>query len=187
MRFFIASKINDEYIDVLLKFNSFVKNSKFEVYNKLKFVEKENIHLTYFFLGDIIDDEHKYNLMKSFEIFKNLNKIKFFSTRLGYFPDKEKIKVIWADVDKEASEMLNDIHLKTKDILNRNKIYTNENFVPHITLARVKSLLFKDEVSHISQFQFDKAFGFFENIALMNSVLSSRGPKYETVFEVKLL
>ncbi|MCX7648207.1 MAG: hypothetical protein N2Z60_06315 [Elusimicrobiales bacterium] len=49
MRFFIASKINDEYIDVLLKFNSFVKNSKFEVYNKLKFVEKENIHLTYFF------------------------------------------------------------------------------------------------------------------------------------------
>ncbi len=67
MRIFIASKINNNYLEKISEIFIFFKKLKIE--RKLKPVELNNIHLTHFFLGDILNEEKLNILKKSFEIF----------------------------------------------------------------------------------------------------------------------
>ena len=186
MRIFIASKLSSNYSEILTPSFEFFK--KKGIISKLKPVKLDNIHLTYSFLGDIIGEEKleelKIDIKKNFENFK---KIEFFFKKVDFFPDKKKPKIIWASVDDNSSQELKNIYIKIKEVLNKNSVFTNENFVPHITLARVKTILLKGEIEKILSFEFENKNCFFENIAIMDSNLTSKGPEYRTLFEVNFI
>ena len=104
----------------------------------VKWVNIENIHLTLRFIGPtVIDEISKLNSMLE-NVSKNFQDISLEINGTGCFPKEERPRVIWLGVKGEI-EKLNDLVVS----INKNLAdmgYPNEdrNFVPHITLGRIK-------------------------------------------------
>ncbi|MEF3280086.1 MAG: RNA 2',3'-cyclic phosphodiesterase [Elusimicrobiota bacterium] len=185
MRTFIASQPDKIFIDKITQFEKYLKVNR--IIDKIKIASSQNIHLTYIFLGDIVDEKNINNIKSIFSNFNNLPKIRFSAKKLGFFPCLQNPRVIWADIDKSAFNALIDIYKTIKKTLTDIGIYSNEEFVPHITLGRVKKKIFEKEITCLKSFEFNQMDGIFENIALFSSVLTPSGPIYNKLFEVKLI
>jgi len=180
MRLFIASQFSDDYIEDVSKIIDLL-NKDFS--SSLKIVSPKNIHITYSFLGDILDEKDIPFLKRIIDKFRGLEKINFQSKSIGFFPSPHKPRVIWVDCDEYSSRKLIEIHTLIRKELASNRIYTDDNFKPHITLARVKKLLFNEEIKKISDIKIDLK-GSIKNIVLFNSNLMPKGPIYEKIYEV---
>ena len=180
MRIFIASQISDDYIEKISKIINLLDRN-FSL--SLKFVSLKNIHITYFFLGDILDEKDMPLLKSIIDKFKDTKKIEFASKTIDFFPSKKKPRVIWLDCDDTASEKLTYIHDVIKEGLISNRIYIEDNFKPHITIARVKRMLFDNEIKKIEDIKIDFN-GIIKNIVIFNSILTPKGPIYEKIHEI---
>ncbi len=150
----------------------------------LKPVERENIHLTLKFLGNV-------NAGKLEEVKAALAKVTFppFSLEIkgaGAFPNLKRMNVIWVGVGEGWSQV-ELIYEQTEKILHLLGFSRETRpFSPHITAARVKSSRKRDEIAAFLGHLTDESFGTFpvESVRLKQSVLSPSGPKYSTLFEV---
>jgi len=183
MRLFIASQFSEDYIKEIEGFVSFLDKN---FCRSLKIVIPSNIHLTYVFLGDLVDEKDIPFLKDVLEKFRDMRSIEFYSRKVGFFPSSKTPRVIWLDIDENASKKLIEIYSNIKNKLQTNRIYTDDRFVPHITVARVKGMLFDNDVRKIMDLNVDYK-GVIKNIALFNSTLTQGGPLYTKIFEVDLL
>lgn len=151
--------------------------------NVVKMVEMENMHLTLKFLGELpqssvnrIMDGLKSLKFKPFKIeFKGL----------GVFPNLNYIRVVWVGVG-EGVDRLEDLHNQVNTIL-RKLGFVEEEFSPHLTIARVKAIRNKPGLIKILNDYRDTSFGHIEvnSVRLKRSTLTSRGPIYDTIMEVR--
>lgn len=150
----------------------------------LKPVERENIHLTLKFLGNV-------GATRLDEIKSALAQVTFppFSLEIkgaGAFPNLKRMNVIWVGIEEGWSQV-ELIYEQTEKLLHQLGFSRETRpFSPHITVARVKSGRKRDEIAAFLGHLIDESFGTFnvENVRLKQSVLSSSGPKYSTLFEV---
>lgn len=151
----------------------------------LKPVEDENLHITLRFIGEVEDEVVR-------KVCEALREIKFkaFGVRvkgLGAFPTVARPRVIWAGVAEGSRELVS-LHLDVERKLRSLGIPPErEEFVPHITLARVKSPRKSRELADAIARYADYDFGFFEasRFVLKESTLTPRGPIYKDVCEVR--
>ena len=134
------------------------------VRGRVKFVEKENLHLTLRFLGEV--DPNR--------IIKALEDVEFepFTVKLegvGFFPNEKFVRVVWIGVGK-GSEEIERLHEEVEKRLGK-----DERFVPHVTVARAKGRV---EVLK-KEFSSDE----FEvgSFSLFKSTLTPKGPIYEVI------
>ena len=150
----------------------------------LKPVERENIHLTLKFLGDV-------SVTKLEEIKSALAQVTFppFSLEIkgaGAFPNLKRMNVIWVGVGEGWSQV-ELIFEQTEKLLHQLGFSCETRpFSPHITVARVKSGRKRDEIAAFLGHLTDERFGTFpvRSVRLKQSVLSPSGPKYSTLYEV---
>lgn len=150
----------------------------------LKPVERENIHLTLKFLGNV-------GATQLDEIKSALAQVTFppFSLEIkgaGAFPNLKRMSVIWVGIEEGWSQV-ELIYEQTEKLLHQLGFSRETRpFSPHITVARVKSGRKRDEIAAFLRHLTDESFGTFnvENVRLKQSVLSPSGPKYSTLFEV---
>jgi len=149
----------------------------------VKLVEKENLHLTLHFLGEI-DDTMKGEVTQAMEKV-NCRKFEMSCNRVGAFPSRNYIRVIWVGVD--APE-LKSIHDQLGGELARLG-FKREDFSPHITLARVKFLKDKTKLIEFLETNAETELGdcTVDRILLKKSMLTPKGPVYENVYEKKLI
>ena len=149
----------------------------------LKPVERENIHLTLKFLGNI-------SARKLEEIKSALAQVTFppFSLEIkgaGAFPNLKRMIVIWVGVGEGWSQV--ELIFEQTEKLLHQLGFSRETrpFSPHITVARVKSGRKRDEIAAFLGHLAEESFGTFpvESVRLKQSVLSPSGPKYSTLFE----
>ncbi|RLF13717.1 MAG: RNA 2',3'-cyclic phosphodiesterase [Thermoprotei archaeon] len=145
-------------------------------------VERENIHLTIRFLGEIP--------VRTLEMVKEImSKVKFSKFKMelkgiGAFPTLGRPRVIWIGIS-EGSEQVIQIYNQIEGELRRIGFpKERESFIPHVTIARVKrytpaliKYLRDLHEIEIGEVEVDK-------IRLKKSTLTSRGPIYETLYEV---
>jgi 2'-5' RNA ligase len=168
MRYFIAIDLPEDVSGYLAT----VQQDIGQKYAGVKYVERENLHITFKFLGEI---DH------AAEVKKKLESTAFepFSVKLdkiGAFPNLNNPRVIWVSV-RPTDKIL--------DIYNRvDKLITggDDRFNPHITIGRLKFIkdkpLLKDLLSGIKIEPMDFV---IDSIRLKNSILTPRGPIYENV------
>lgn len=183
MRSFIAIPCPDELKNKILEFQDQLKNT-----GKIKFVERENIHLTLKFLGDVPENEIK-EIIEILDLIskdENNKKFKINLCGAGAFPDENYIKILWIGVSSGREEIL-DLHRQIDFQLKSIDFKKDKKFHPHFTIARVKFLKTEDkkEVQKVLLENSGTAFCDFEvcGFKLMRSELNSSGPIYSVVKE----
>jgi 2'-5' RNA ligase len=176
MRVFIAIEVSDELREKMVSLQKQLS------IDGVKLVEKENLHLTMHFLGEI-DESMKDKVIKAMDKL-NCRKFEMSCTGVGAFPSKNYIRVIW--VGAEAPE-LKQIYDQLGTEFARLG-FKQEQFSPHITLARVKFLKDKEKLSEFLEENEGIEIGEckVEGVFLKKSTLTPKGPIYENVYEKKL-
>lgn len=150
----------------------------------LKHVEPHNLHLTLWFLGEIMEQR----LSVLMDALKGL-RFKRFSISLkglGYFPGGNRINVIWVGVE-DGEGNLRKVHSELVRILRPlNFIPEERGFSPHLTVCRVRSprekarlieLINKNKELWLGSQQVDR-------VCLKKSTLTPKGPIYEDLLVV---
>ena len=157
-------------------------------HERLNWVKPENMHLTMKFIGEtpasmvppIIDVLEK--------ITKKQSKFKLDFNRTGIFGSSYKPKVLWLGCN-EYSEPLQEL---AKETIQQFKTLgfpaDRQNFVPHLTLARINYLvdkaLFQNIVQQIPQKTYlNPEIG---SVILYESILRKEGPVYKIIREFQL-
>ncbi|MDP6648237.1 MAG: RNA 2',3'-cyclic phosphodiesterase [Candidatus Woesearchaeota archaeon] len=171
MRVFIAIEIPEIIKGYIAELQEKIDNKN----NKIRHVNKNNIHLTLKFLGEVQPNNLE-------EIKNNLKKITFepFSVVLngvGIFPNDKHIRVVWVGLKPEGPvlELQKEIDENLKKLFKKEK-----NFKPHLTLARVKFIEDKKQfVDKLKKIKVENKNIDIKNFRLIKSTLTESGPIYE--------
>jgi len=146
-----------------------------------KFVERENLHLTITFLGDIRDDEVNSIKGKLDMITKNIKKFEIILSGLRVIPNEYYIRVLGVGV-KDYEKIINLIK-NVGEVIGGKYYETNK-----LTLCRVKKVKDKKMLRDFIEKNRNVEIGNFEvkSIALVESVLTRSGPLYKTLHEFEL-
>ncbi len=171
MRCFIAIELEKDIINKIEDLKS-----EFNM-DGIKLVEKENLHITVKFLGEI--DDNTLEKIKMLDL--PIEPIESRVGHVGVFPSEDYIRVIWIgasnliELFKNIDRLLSELGFKEEN-----------EYIPHITIGRVKFLrnkndkkLLKDKIKKYKNVEL----GTFKvkNIVLMKSLLTNQGPKYFTI------
>ena len=154
-----------------------------------KWTSKDNLHITLEFLGDLTDIEIGDACLAVKEVAKRHKSFNIVLNKILYGPpEKNPPKLVWANGEK--SEDLADLKEDLQDVLLEKIAFRPEgkNFIPHITLARILEMEFRnfdlDERPEINE-DIDLLFT-VESIEVMESELKRGGPVY-TILESHIL
>ncbi len=152
----------------------------------MKPVEDHNLHITLRFLGEIpaglVEDIYANILARL-----RFQKFRIRLVGVGAFPSVTRPRVIWVGV-REGSEILERLYREIEGGLRRLGFRPErEQFVPHVTLARIKGSRNLDKVVRLLNEYADYEIGEIEvdAVRLKQSILTPRGPIYRTLKEVK--
>ncbi len=165
MKLFIASPIIlNDYASIQEDFKDIIEG---------KWVEEQNLHLTWVFLGDIDDDKPVINKLKEISPLENSIDIK----ELGYFGRPPKIFFT-----KSEEKIL---YYKAREF--RDSGFDLYRFKPHMTLCRIKTILdYKVYKERLKTYR-ERSLGvILPEINLYESTLSSKGAQYSCRYTIKL-
>ncbi|MFQ6053577.1 MAG: RNA 2',3'-cyclic phosphodiesterase [Candidatus Bathyarchaeia archaeon] len=149
----------------------------------LKCVERQNIHATLKFLGDV--REGLVGELKRIVSGMMFNAFRVELRGLGAFPNLRRPRVVWVGIT-DGVEELSDISRRLEsEFEGLGFRREGRRFSPHITLARVRSGRNRDRLVDEVMASADEVFGEFqvEHVRLKKSVLTPRGPIYSTLAE----
>ena len=149
----------------------------------LKIVQPEIMHLTLRFLGEI----PQATVQRIIEMMGDLRFSPFEAqfSGVGVFPNIRRISVVWVGITK-GEEALAGIFQQLEPKLRQIGLPPdNKGFSPHLTIARVKSGLNKEQLAKSIEKMRDVEFGSMEvkSVRLKKSTLTPRGPIYTTLHE----
>ncbi len=181
VRSFISIDLEDQRI--LSEVDS-VLSSLLSIGADLKPVERENIHATLKFLGNV--ETAKLSQVKTALDEADFSKFALEVKGAGAFPSLGRINVIWIGLGEGWSQVQLIYEQIEKSLSELGFRREARGFSPHMTIARVRSGRKRDEMANFVHRLSDKAFGTFtvDRVRLKQSVLSSPGPKYSTLHEV---
>lgn len=139
-RIFLAYKIqfNEKIIDIISNIIHIYSHEDF------KPIPIENYHLTLAFIGNISKKHIKDIIITTQDIAKQLNNIEIEIDKIGFFEDKKDNLVIWLGI-KENKE-LNEVSKTIRKTYKENNInYSSTEFLPHITIGKIKNLKEKEK------------------------------------------
>jgi RNA 2',3'-cyclic 3'-phosphodiesterase len=171
MRLFIAVEAPEEVKEYIVQLQEHIKDSR----SKIKFTDKNQIHLTLKFLGKVqphIAEEVK-NILKTVK-FKPFS---VYLDKIGFFPSESYISVVWVGLEPEnpVLDLQKDIDEKLKNLFDKEK-----DFKAHITLARIKYTNNKEEfIKKLKNIKVEKKKIEVRSFKLVKSNLTPLGPVYE--------
>ncbi len=153
----------------------------------LKLVETPNIHVTMTFLGDTPDTKLPEIIEALRKVASEAREFDIEVKGIGVFPSLKHIRVIWAGIAGGKEEVKNIQHAIDRK-LEPLGFSPEKDFIPHMTIARVKSAREKDKLAEIIQNSETLDFGQSKATAieLKESKLTPKGPIYSTIEHVNL-
>ena len=150
---------------------------------EVRWVDAPNIHLTLKFLGPT-----ELSMFPMFEdaveqLASPLFPFEVECRNLECFPTPDAPRIIYADLDKKGGEVLGLLEQALQRDLGELGVKQDTRpYRPHITLGRVKSRKSPSMTDIISAYEGIK-FGrsYIKDIALFESILDHRGPRYEVI------
>jgi len=176
VRSFIAVNLNPEIKEYL----TYLQVSLNVPETKIKWVEKNNLHLTMKFLGNISSEQTERLKIILKEITSRYSPfIIKLSSNIGIFPTYKMPRIIWVGI-KEGVNQLEELYNSIENDLS-NKGFSREDkyFSGHITIGRVKFIRDKNNfIQIIKRLEINNLSQEVKSIELMGSKLTPNGPIY---------
>ena len=160
-----------------------IKKESLKIQNQIpefigKKTEKENLHLTLKFFGEI--DENRIELIKDKLREINLEKFETEIDSIGIFSEKF-IRIVWLYLSNcETLQEKIDNSLK-------NLSEPEKRFMSHLTIAGIKSIKDKNEfIKKLEKLKITKIKFIVDNFKLKKSILKPEGPVYEDLEKFSL-
>ncbi|MEM3365581.1 MAG: RNA 2',3'-cyclic phosphodiesterase [Candidatus Methanomethyliaceae archaeon] len=151
----------------------------------IKLVEVENLHVTMKFLGEVDSGilEKVYDVMK-------MVKGESFAMNVegvGVFPNWRMFRVVWVGIG-EGGDRITKIQRELDAGLAKLGFERERDFVPHITVGRVRTPRNRDRLLQLLEKYKNHQFGRckVEKLVLKKSTLTPKGPIYSNLREVDL-
>lgn len=179
IRTFLALEIPDNVKEKIFNLINDFDEAKF-----FKWEQKNKIHLTLKFLGDI-----EKNLIP--EIIAKLNFLNNLSTQtleltnFGLFYHKKEPKIFWAELNV-SDELINAVDLVEDCLYEFGIEKEKRNFKPHLTLLRVKKSAKTDFLSKLKDFNFEPIVFESDTIVFYKSELLPTGSVYKSLHKFQL-
>jgi 2'-5' RNA ligase len=182
-RLFVAIKLTPDQ-NFLSIYNFLKVNLNHDL---IKWVEPDKLHLTLKFLGKTYEDKIPAinQILENFANTKTPLNISF--DKVGIFGSSYDPKVIWFGINE--NKQIKKFGLDLLNKFNENGFKTDrQNFVPHLTLGRIKKLNNKKHFQKVIDRVKDKPIQEFEinEIILFESILKPDGPIYHIIEKYKL-
>lgn len=182
-RVFVAIDIDEEVRNKIVAAQGQLEATRADV----KLVEPPNVHVTMKFLGEVPDK-------KIGEITEALKRAAAGASKfdievkgIGVFPNLNYVRVVWAGVE-EGKEDLVALQGKIESELQMVGFHPEGGFVPHLTIARVRTARQKDKLASFVRGMSGVEFGTTRALAveLKQSTLTPKGPIYSTLAKIEL-
>lgn len=168
----IPEKIRSE-INYLCK--SFAKQD-FSV----KWVEKQNLHITMLFLGDVTNEFIEKGCGGLEKIVQTQRPFQLSLAGISAFPGLKQPRIIWIGADQGVAE-ITDLQAKIETaFIEIGYKPENRKFHPHVTIGRVK---YRFTYPKIFETIYKSENFFVKSVVLFNSILKLSGPIYEKIRE----
>lgn len=184
-RTFIAVNLNPEIREHLASLQNNLNIPEI----KIKWVEKNNLHLTMKFLGYISLEQTE--LIKSAlkEITCQYNPFSIeLSSDIGVFPTHKMPRIVWVGIKKGTNELIELYNSIENSLSDKGFPREDKDFSGHITIGRIKFIRDKTNfiqiLKRIGVNNFTQEVG---SIDLMESKLTPNGPIYNIVAKFPLL
>lgn len=185
MRTFIAINLNPEIKEYLASFqaNLYIPESK------IRWVEKNNLHLTIKFLG--------YTSLEQRETIKSVIKeitgqygpfvIKL-TSNMGIFPTYKMPRIIWVGIKEGANELKELYNCLENNLSDKGFPREDKDFSGHITIGRVKFIRDKTNfIQIVKRISVDNLSQEVGSVELMESKLTPDGPIYNLTAKFPLI
>jgi len=181
MRTFIAIELSDPVREALMQAQSHLRYAGADV----KWVEKQNIHLTLKFLGDISDEKAAQVCAALDAIGRTTKSFELTIKDIGTFPSIDFPKIIWVGLDKGATEstaLAGQIEAAMAILGFQEE---TRPFAAHLTIGRVRSgknkEVLKEKVGSYQLAAINPQR--VQSIILFKSTLTPSGPIYSKLHE----
>ena len=180
LRAFIAIDLSDEVVSGAVELARKLAPSAPGV----KWVERENLHLTLKFLGDVKENE-TWKICQAIQ--KSVANLPTFDVQFqgaGAFPKLQRPRTLWigaGEGSKSLSELYNAIDDAMADL---GFARDPKRFLPHLTIGRVKQPgpWLRDVSQIIEEYsELDIGYATVEEVVLYSSELTSDGPIYSPI------
>jgi RNA 2',3'-cyclic 3'-phosphodiesterase len=177
MRAFVALEVPDQVLDSLFRFQGELSNTGAD----LRLVERENLHFTVKFLGEISEAQASEACSKLSKL--QLRKMNIQVRGAGAFPSASRARVVWAGVAHENVQQVSSLAAEVISALEGIGERDDRSFQAHVTLGRVRSPRNLRELGDLLARNHDRVFGVAEltEVKLKSSVLTPSGPVYSDV------
>lgn len=179
MRCFFSVDIPNDMKKKILNIQDDIRNISI----KAKYVEKENLHFTLSFLGEINSDEVTRLITNLTRELENMKSFKINLKSLGYFGSSQNIRNVWIGIS-EGKDQFYKLFISITKHTNTN----DSRFSPHVTLCRIKSSHNMNALlSYVNKMK-DREFGIMNviKVYLKKSILSQKGPEYTNIHTFRL-
>ena len=184
-RTFIAVpvKLSDKFRDFLQQIKNDLKDES------IKWVGINNMHITLAFFGSTSPKQMRIIHESLLQVVKQNKSFELWLKGLGVFPSVRKPRVLWVGIEKyeELSKIRNDLwtSLINKGIIEQEK----KEFVPHLTIARLKWIENHQKLGRCLEGSKDSIFleTIVDNLFYFQSNLTPAGPIYEILGKYPLI
>ncbi len=162
-------------LDLPFEVKNYITISLFELkkhfkYEDIKWVNTENLHITFAFFKKI----DKSLLINKFQNLKfNVDNVYIVSIEEKIYDFNHRVLYLKPNNYDFFLSVYNEILREFKDYMD-----IKENFVPHLTIARIKNKLTPKEIEIIKNFRFLSIQFKVQEISLFQSILLPTGPVY---------
>jgi len=177
MRAFVAIEVPGSVLDSLVLFQKELSATGAD----LKLVERQNLHFTVKFLGEITEAE-------ATEVEARLGRLALKAADVevrgaGAFPSPSRPRVVWAGVSEEHEALVDPIAREVIDALRGIGERDDRPFRAHITLGRVRSDRNARQLAELLRTSSARPFGVarLSELKLKSSVLTPAGPIYKNL------
>ncbi|HAM38118.1 MAG TPA: RNA 2',3'-cyclic phosphodiesterase [Elusimicrobia bacterium] len=183
MRLFIAVSIGEENKNKIFDIQSVLKRSCVDV----KWIEKDNLHLTLKFLGEVAEDNLdsvKESIRRAVAEFK---RFQINLESIGVFPNEKSPRVLWMGINKGEVELKNISQNLEGSLEELGFKKETREFSAHLTIGRFRSNSEKEKLFKIiEKFQNENIIESVNVVYLIKSTLSPKGPAYDVIEEYQL-
>ncbi len=151
-----------------------------------KWVEDENLHFTYRFIGNFESERVDYLREELLKKLKDVEAPPVIYRGLGVFPNRKFPKVLWVGVESEGILRVKERVDASLEVFGMGR--EEKPFRPHITLMRIKRFRRFSRFSSYLYSMRDRVFlrEVAHTVSLVESRLTERGPIYTEIERVEL-